>query len=147
MNERMNKPILLFDGVCNMCNSLVQFVIKHDKKEIFYFASLQSEAGKLLLERVGLAHIDMDTFVYVDHSRAFIKSSAALRVFRDLGGWWRLLYIGIIVPRVIRDGIYEQVAKRRYKWFGKKEECMLPTPQQRKRFLESTEDVTQSFEK
>jgi len=127
--------ILLFDGVCNLCDSTVQFVIKRDPHAQFRFASLQSEKGQQLIQQYGIAN-DLNSFILIDQDRCYSKSSAALRVMKNIKGPWRLLYGLIIVPRPIRDAGYDLIAKNRYKWFGKKEQCMLPSPDIRERFLE-----------
>lgn len=135
------RSILLFDGECLMCDALVQFVLRQDSKQQFYFAALQSEAGQALLQHYGLPTSDMDSFVYVEEHRALLKSSAALTVLRRLGGLWAVLYVGIILPKRIRDWGYSQIAQRRYQWFGKKESCALPSLEQRKRFIETLKDM------
>lgn len=128
-------PVILFDGVCNFCNSSVNFVIRHDKKSRFRFAPLQSENGKALLLPFGFSGDRLDTFILVEKGQLFTRSTAALKVCRQLDGWWPALYAFIIVPRFIRDGIYDFIARHRYQWFGKKETCMIPTPETRQRFL------------
>ena len=130
------RHIILFDGVCNLCNGSVQLIIKLDKKKIFRFAPLQSEAGKFLLHSVGLPANHRDSFVYIQKDRFFLRSDALLNVAKTLGGLWRLAYVFILLPRGIRDLGYSVIAKNRYKWFGKKDECMAPTPELRKRFLQ-----------
>lgn len=130
-----HSKILLFDGVCNFCDGTVQFVLKHDKKEAFSFASLQSEAGQSLLRKHGLPLEDYDSFVYLDEGKVHTKSTAALRVLKELGGIYRALYLLIAVPKPIRDAVYMMIAKNRYKWFGKKDACTLPSKEVRKRFL------------
>ncbi|KEZ48409.1 thiol-disulfide oxidoreductase DCC family protein [Metabacillus indicus] len=130
-----HSKILLFDGVCNFCDGTVQFVLKHDKKEVFSFASLQSEAGQSLLRKHGLPLEDYDSFVYLDEGKVHTKSTAALRVLKELGGIYRALYLLIAVPKPIRDAVYMMIAKNRYKWFGKKDACTLPSKDVRKRFL------------
>ncbi|WLR42495.1 thiol-disulfide oxidoreductase DCC family protein [Bacillus carboniphilus] len=132
----MNKPILLFDGVCNLCNDLVRFIIKRDHHARFLFASLQSESGQNYLNKFGLCQTNFDSFVYVEGDKYYTKSTAALHMFKTLGGFWRLLFIFILVPKPIRDFIYNYVAKNRYKWFGQQDSCMMPTPELKKRFLE-----------
>lgn len=125
--------IILFDGECNFCDSSVQFIIRRDVEGVFKFASLQGETGqRLLLEH----HIpkDMDSFLLITNNKAYLKSAAALRVSRRLKGIWKLLYAFIVVPRPIRDFFYDILAKNRYKWFGKKEICTIPTPEIRSRF-------------
>ena len=132
----MNNPVILFDGVCNLCNASVQFVIRHDRRGRFRFAALQSEAGKSLLNRCGCASEDVASVVLVEGSRCYRESTAALRVLRACDGPWRMLYAGIVVPRFLRDAAYRMFAGNRYRWFGKREQCMVPTPELRARFLE-----------
>jgi predicted DCC family thiol-disulfide oxidoreductase YuxK len=131
----MENSIILFDGVCNLCDGVVQIVLNKDKKARFRFAALQSERGTALLKQFGLSTTNYNSFVLIESGRVFQKSTAALRVLKGLGGVWILLYAFIIVPRPIRDYIYDWVARNRYRFFGKKEECMLPTPEIRARFL------------
>jgi predicted DCC family thiol-disulfide oxidoreductase YuxK len=128
-------PIILFDGVCNFCNGAVNFTIKRDKKGMIKFAPLQSEAGMQIAKEYGLPVGDMQSFIFIDNGKAYNYSTAALRVCRYLKALWPLCYGFIIVPKVIRDGIYKWIAKNRYKWFGQKDECMIPTPDVRARFL------------
>jgi predicted DCC family thiol-disulfide oxidoreductase YuxK len=130
-----NAPILLFDGVCNLCNGAVQWVIAHDSAARFRFASLQSDAGRALLAAHGLPLDAMDTVVLVDGERHFIKSDAALEVARRLGGVWRLAAPAKLVPRALRDMVYDWVARNRYARWGKRDECWVPTPELRARFL------------
>lgn len=130
-----NGNILLFDGVCNFCDRTVQFVIKHDKKAVFKFASLQSDAGQRLLARHRLPQQDFDSFVYVKNDRIYTKSTAALHVLKELGGTFQLTFILLAIPRLIRDFGYSILAKNRYKWFGRKDACSLPSPEVRERFL------------
>ena len=137
-------PILLFDGVCNLCNGITQFVIRHDPRPgKFRFAALQSEAGQRLLREHGLPTDDLDSFVMIDGggsaagkpSRPYLRSTAALRALRTLGFPWSLMYVFIIVPRPIRDAAYRWIARHRYRWFGKRDRCMMPTPEIQSRFL------------
>ena len=130
------KPILLFDGVCNLCNRLVQFIIKRDPRATFRFASLQSESGQALLESFELPKDKLDTFVYLRGEKIYLKSSAVLHVLKDLGGGWKLLYVFIIVPKPLRDLVYTLVSKTRYNIFGKKDQCMIPSKDISSRFLE-----------
>lgn len=127
--------IILFDGVCNLCNSSVQFVIKHDKDKKFMFASLQSTAGQLLLKQFDLPLQDFNSFILIENEKIFLKSTAALMVAKQLKGAVKLLYGFIVVPPFIRNGAYNFIAKNRYKWFGKKDSCILPTPELKARFL------------
>lgn len=128
--------ILLFDGVCNLCNSIVRFTIKRDPKEKFKFASLQSESGQALLKKFGLPTDDFDSFVFINGDKYFLKSSAGLHVLKELGGVWKLFYVFIIFPRPLRDFVYNIIAKTRYKIFGKRDTCMIPTPRLKQRFLQ-----------
>ncbi len=130
-----NKLIILFDGVCNLCNSSVQYVIKHDSNAIFSFASLQGETGQQLLKQYNLSPSDLNSFVLIKDDKAYTRSTAALTVAKQLTGITKLLYGFIIVPRFIRDAVYNMIAKNRYKWFGKKDSCMIPTPALKSRFL------------
>lgn len=138
--------IVLFDGVCNFCNSSVNFVIEHDREGYFKFAPLQSDAGRNLAKKFGFISetassgdadglVPIDSMILVENDEAFTGSTAALRIVRRLGFPWSLLYWFIVVPRAIRDYFYNLFAKYRYRLFGKKEECMLPTPEIRGRFL------------
>lgn len=126
--------IILFDGVCNLCNHSVQFIIKRDPKGYFKFASLHSEIGQYLLRQHGLNQ-GMDSFVLIENKKIFMRSTAALRVSMQLSGFWKFLTIFLIVPPFIRDFLYNIIAKNRYRWFGKRDSCMLPTPEVKKRFI------------
>jgi len=128
-------PVILFDGVCNLCNKSVQYVIKHDEAQQFRFASLQSDAGRKLLQQYDLPTATFNSFVLISGSKAYTRSGAALRVARQLKGFTSLLYGFIIVPKFIRDGVYKIIANNRYKWFGERKECMIPTPALQSRFL------------
>jgi predicted DCC family thiol-disulfide oxidoreductase YuxK len=131
----MDQPIVLFDGVCNLCNGAVQFIIRHDKKNIFMFASLQSEVGRKILEQYNFPLDELNSFILIENNKAYTRSTGALRVAKKLNGLWPLLYGFIIIPKLLRDGIYNWVAGNRYKWFGKKDACMIPTPELKARFL------------
>lgn len=130
----MNR-IILFDGVCNFCNSSVQFIIKRDSTELYQFASLQGSIGRELLKKHGLKE-DLNTFVLIEGNHSYIKSDAALRICRNLSGLYPVLSIFRIVPSPIRDILYNVIAKNRYKWFGRKDSCMIPSPDVRDRFLD-----------
>ncbi len=130
--------IALFDGVCNLCNGTVNFIIDHDPDRHFRFAPLQSEPGRALLEKHGLPAERLETFVLVEGERAYTRSSAALRVVRRLGWPWRLGYVFIVVPRPLRDLAYNLVAKYRYSLFGRRDTCRVPTAELRSRFLDAT---------
>lgn len=130
-----NPPIILFDGICNLCNNSVQFVIKHDKGNNFMFATLQSTTGQALLLQYNLPQEGFNSFVLIKDEKVYLKSTAALNVAKNLNGPVKLLYGFIIVPAFIRNSVYNFIAKNRYKWFGKKESCMIPTPALQSRFL------------
>ncbi|MBX3253249.1 MAG: thiol-disulfide oxidoreductase DCC family protein [Chitinophagaceae bacterium] len=136
MVRESDDPVILFDGVCNLCNSSVQFVIRKDKKKVFHFTSLQSNAGIQLLKQYQLSPNRFDSFVLIENKKAYTRSTAALRVVKRLGGLWTLLYAFIIIPSFIRNALYDWVARNRYKWFGKSDNCMLPTPELKARFLD-----------
>lgn len=128
-------PIILFDGICNLCNASVQYVLKHDKQKLFRFASLQSESGQKLLVQNNLSHTVFNSFVLIQNEKVYIKSTAALMVAKQLNGFIKIVYAFIIVPKFIRDAVYNLISKNRYKWFGSKDHCMLPTPELQSRFL------------
>jgi len=130
-----NQPVILFDGVCNFCNSAINFTLKRNNKANISFAPLQSEAGQKLLKQYNLPANDMESFVFIENGRAYNRSTAGLRVCRHLRGLWPLCYGLIIVPKFIRDAIYNWIAKNRYKWFGVRQECMIPSPEVKARFL------------
>jgi predicted DCC family thiol-disulfide oxidoreductase YuxK len=134
---RDDKKIILFDGVCNLCNSSIQFVIRHDKKNRYKFAALQSDTAKMLLNERGIDSSQIDSIILIDPNTAYyIKSTAALEIGKSFGGGWRLLSIFEWVPRPIRDWIYDLIAKNRYSWFGKQNDCMIPTPELKAKFLD-----------
>lgn len=126
--------IVLFDGVCNFCNGAVNFIIRHDKKRRFSFAALQSETGQRLRAEYAIDD-DIDSIILIEDGRAYLHSTAGLRVAKGLGGIWAASYGSIIVPAFIRDFAYRTFAKYRYRLFGKKDVCMIPTPDIRERFI------------
>lgn len=128
-------PILLFDGVCNLCNGFVQFVIERDPNGKFRFAALQSEKGQQLLKHFNLPVDEIFSVILIQNGKAYTRSTAALRMFKNMKSAYPILYIFIIVPSFIRDTIYNFIAKNRYKWFGQKDSCMIPTPELQNRFL------------
>jgi predicted DCC family thiol-disulfide oxidoreductase YuxK len=130
------EKIVLFDGVCNLCNSSVQFIIKHDKKKQFRFASLQGNYGQAFLKTHNLPSDNFNSFILLEGDKVYSRSEGALRMLKHLGGRWSLFYAFIILPKFIRDNVYNWVARNRYKWFGKREECMIPTPDLKERFLD-----------
>ncbi|HMI78909.1 MAG TPA: thiol-disulfide oxidoreductase DCC family protein [Ferruginibacter sp.] len=129
------QPIILFDGVCNFCNSTVNFIIKRNRRTVIHFAPLQTDTGKKILEQYNLPAESMQSIVFIENGKAYTRSTAALRISRYLGGLWPISYGLIIVPRFIRDSIYSWIARNRYKWFGVRQECMIPTPDVKERFL------------
>jgi predicted DCC family thiol-disulfide oxidoreductase YuxK len=128
-------PIILFDGVCNFCNSSINFIIKQDKKNIFRFAALQSDAGQRLLKEYNIPATYFNSFILIAEGKVYKKSAASLWLSNKLSWYWKWTQIFWIVPKFIRDGVYNVIAKNRYKWFGKKESCMIPSPEVRERFL------------
>ena len=128
--------LILFDGVCNLCNGTVQFIISHDPDAQFSFTSLQSATGQQVLESFNLPTSDFDSFVYIRDGIAYRRSTAALTVLKDLGGFWKILYFFIIIPRTLRDYSYDLIARYRYSWFGKRDSCMIPSPDLKRRFLD-----------
>ncbi len=127
--------IVLFDGVCNFCNGAVNFIIRHDHKARFKFAPLQSEIGERLKLEYAIPP-DTDSLVLVEDGQAFTHSTGALKIANGLSGIWRLAYVFFIVPKPVRDWFYSTFAENRYKWFGKKDVCMIPTPEVRERFVD-----------
>ncbi|HPH47755.1 MAG TPA: thiol-disulfide oxidoreductase DCC family protein [Chryseolinea sp.] len=134
--EVNQKIIILFDGVCNLCNGAVQFIINRDPEEKFIFASLQSTFGKAQLIKAGLDPQSLQSIVVIDHCIALQRSDAALKIASHLNGIWSYLTVFKVVPRFIRDGIYNLIARYRYTFFGKQDRCMIPTPQLRARFAD-----------
>lgn len=129
------RRVVLFDGVCNLCSSAVQFIIERDKNSKFKFASLQSEYGQEQLKKHQLLDKNIDSVVLVEEGSAYIKSTAALRIAKKLGGLYPLAYVFIIIPAFIRNWVYDYIARNRYQWYGKKEACWIPTPDLKARFL------------
>ncbi len=129
-------PIILFDGVCNLCNSSVQFVISHDPQHHFRFASLQSDFGQSVLRKFDLPTNSLQSFILLENNKIDTASTAALKVAKQLTRGWSLLYAFIIVPAFIRDAVYQLIAKNRYKWFGKKEICWIPSQELQHLFID-----------
>lgn len=130
------KPVIFFDGVCNLCNRSVQFVIKRDKKDVFRFAALQSQLAKKLFVRQPYLTEAPASVLLVEDGKMYVESTAALKIARHLGGLWSWLYVFILVPPLIRDWIYRFISTHRYKWFGKRETCMVPKPEWKIKFLD-----------
>lgn len=127
--------IILFDGVCNLCNSSVQLVIHNDRQNRFKFAALQSDIGKNLTDKFGIDTSKIDSIILIEEQRVFSKSSAALKIAKSMDGAYPLLYGFMIIPAFIRNWVYDWIAKNRYRWFGKKDQCMIPTPELQSKFL------------
>lgn len=131
-----NKEIILFDGLCNLCNGAVLFIIKRDRDDVFRFVSLQSDLGKEIIRYIGADVSKTDSIVWYKPGEAYYyKSDAALKIINRFGGFWGLLNLFKIIPAFLRDAIYDWVAKNRYRWFGKQESCMVPTPELQEKFL------------
>lgn len=136
MTDTLSFPVILFDGVCNLCSSSVQFVIKHDPKHYFHFASLQSSFGQEVLEKYKLPAADFDSFILLENGKVYTRSTAALKVIKKLNGLWPALYAFVIIPPFIRNAVYNFIARNRYQWFGKQEACWLPTPELKELFID-----------
>ncbi len=133
------KKIILFDGVCNLCNSAINFVIQRDKKDTFRYAALQSEIGKKLIAERNIDITKIDSILLIDPKLAYYhKSTAAIHIAKQLSGFYPLLSVFLILPKFLRDWIYDIIAKNRYKWFGKKESCMIPTPELKALFIDQS---------
>lgn len=130
-----NRKIILFDGVCNLCNGAVTYVIKRDKKNVFKFAALQSEIGLELTSKFNIETSKVDSIILVVGDKHYEKSSAALYITKNLSGGYPLLFGLMIVPKFIRNAVYDYIARNRYKWFGKTESCMIPTTELKSKFL------------
>jgi predicted DCC family thiol-disulfide oxidoreductase YuxK len=130
-----HERVIVFDGVCNWCNAWINFMIDHDPQEKFKLGMLQSDQAKQILQELQLPAENFETFLLLEQGRIFTKSTAALRIVRQLSGFWPLLYIFIVVPRPLRDAVYDFVARHRYQWMGKADACRVPTPNDRARFV------------
>jgi predicted DCC family thiol-disulfide oxidoreductase YuxK len=138
MSKRTPQSIILYDGDCGLCNGVVNFVLRHDERARFRFAPLQSPAGQRLLQSHGLPPEGVNSFLLVEHGHLWSRSTAALRIARRMSGPWPTLFLLMAVPRPLRDAVYNFIAVNRYKWFGKRDACDLPTPQLRQRFVEGS---------
>ena len=130
------KSVILFDGFCNLCNRSVRFIIKRDPSKRFLFASMQSEAGQLFLSNRDYSQVRLNSIILVEKSRIYERSDALLRIAGKLTVWWRWFLVLRIVPPFIRDAIYKYIAIKRYDWFGKNDECMIPSPNITSRFID-----------
>ena len=135
MNIQKEHKIILFDGVCNLCNTSVNFVIKRDKKDVFRFTALQSDVGKELCLKFSIDSSETDSIVLIDSKKYYTKSTAALRITKSLSGGYPLFFGFIVIPTFIRNWVYDFVARNRYQWYGKKESCMIPTKELENKFL------------
>ena len=136
INLPKGKKIILFDGVCNLCNSAVQFIIKHDKKDLFRFVALQSDLGQEIIRHIGIDTKNTDSIVLYEPGIAYYyKSEAALEIAKHLDSFYSFLSIFKILPTAVSDSVYDYIAKNRYKWYGKKESCMIPTDELKSKFL------------
>lgn len=131
-----NKKLVLFDGVCNLCNNSVTWIIKRDNNNVFLFAPLQSEVGTKIIDKFNIDTSKTDSILLFESSgRLSIKSSAALRIASGLGWPWKIMSVFLIIPGIIRNVVYDYIARNRYKWYGKREACMIPTPELKSKFL------------
>lgn len=137
MNKKDDGPIILFDGVCAFCAGLVRFVIKRDRQRVFRFASLQSPAARQLLGPDFVAANHLESMILIENGRIHRKSTASIRAFRRLGWFWPLLYVLLIIPRPLRDTLYDWFGRHRYQWFGRFEECWVPDDDLAERFLDT----------
>lgn len=134
--EAAPKIIVLFDGVCNLCNGAVQFIIKRDQGNQFLFASLQSEFGKTQMINAGLDPLSLHSIIVIDQGFAFERSDASLKIAKHLDGFWSSFYIFRFIPRIVRDGLYNLIARYRYILFGKQDHCMIPSAEMKARFID-----------
>lgn len=135
MSQPLAVPVLVFDGVCGLCHRWVRFVLRHDAADQVHFAAVQSVPGQALLARHGVAHLAFDTLVFIDDDQAYVRSEAVLRILARLPRPWRWARVLRVIPVRWRDHLYNAVARRRYRLFGRYDQCVLPDPEQRVRFL------------
>lgn len=135
MQCKDQKSILLFDGICNLCNASVQFILQKDHKEQFLFASLQSDAAEKLLLQYKEKKIGMDSIVLIEDGKVYQKSAAVLKICRHLNWPWRIFLLGGYLPKSLRDNLYDLIAKNRYRWFGKQDSCTMMVPEYKNRFI------------
>jgi predicted DCC family thiol-disulfide oxidoreductase YuxK len=129
------KSVILFDGVCNLCNASINFILERDKTDRFLVGAIQEGPGQRLLRQFKVPPAYLDSVILIEQQRIYFRSSAALRISRHLSGPWPMLYPLIVLPRFIRDGLYDWIGKNRYRWFGKNNTCRVPTPEERAKFL------------
>ncbi len=136
LNLPKDKKIVLFDGVCNLCNGAINYVIDNDKNDVFRFVSLQSDLGKVIQQYIGYTDTNLDTIiVYVPGEAYYTKSTAAIKIMNEFGGIWKAMNSFLLLPQNMRDLVYDYVAKNRYKWYGKQDACRIPTPELKAKFL------------
>lgn len=136
LNLPKDKKIILFDGVCNLCDATVQFLIKRDTKDVFRFVAIQSDLGQDIIKHIGIDISKTDSIILYEPGTAYYyKAEAALKIGKELGGLYSLLNIFNVVPKALSNSIYDFVARNRYKWYGKRDACMIPTPQMKAKFL------------
>ncbi len=132
-----HKKIILFDGVCNLCNSSINYIIDHDKKDVFRFVALQSDLGKKIQTHLGISPVNLDSIIlYIPSKAYYVKSTAALKIAQNFKGAWKFSCIFYLIPTFIRDYIYNFIAKNRYKWYGKQDNCRVPTVELQEKFLD-----------
>lgn len=136
VHSRNEFSVILFDGVCNFCNSSVNFIIERDYKNRFKFAALQSGKGQELLRRYNINTDNLKTIILIEGGKYYAKTTAALRITKHLKGIWKIFYIFIIIPPIVRNIVYNIIAKYRYKWFGRKDACRIPAQDEKEKFLE-----------
>jgi Uncharacterized protein conserved in bacteria len=135
-NLPQDKKIILFDGVCNLCDSSIQFIIRHDKKDLFRFVALQSEIGMEIIKHIGVDTSKIDSILLYEPGKAYYyKAEAALKIAKELGGIYTAISWFGILPKFLTNSVYDYIAKNRYKWYGKKDACMIPTPELKAKFL------------
>ena len=132
----MDKGVVIFDGYCNFCSRSVLFIIRRDKKKYFSFAASQTQEGQHIIGQYGLGDLAQHSIALIEHGKIYRKSTAALRIARQLGKGWRLIYVCMIIPRGFRDFIYDLIARSRYRLFGMSDRCFVPEPEIRERFLQ-----------
>jgi predicted DCC family thiol-disulfide oxidoreductase YuxK len=137
MLEVESSKVLLFDGVCNLCNGSVLFVIKRDKKKLIKYAAIQSKQGKMLMKKYNIEEAYLGSLIFIDEGKAYLRSTGALRLCKYLTGLWPILYVFILVPPFIRNAFYDTISKYRYKLFGKHETCLVPTIELKSLFLDN----------
>jgi predicted DCC family thiol-disulfide oxidoreductase YuxK len=133
--KKTDQPIIIFDGVCNLCEYSVQFIVKHDRQARFKFVSAQSERGKVLQRIYGVDTLQDGTVILLKNGKVYVKSDAAVEIAKDLDGLWRFLHVFTFIPKPARDLVYSVISQNRYRWFGKKNDCLLPDNNIKDRFL------------